>query len=230
MSPGKYYARSHKSESIEETFFVLSEFMAKKDPRVDACIAKSADFAKPILKHIRKLVHTACPDVEETIKWQCPTFMYKGMLCGMAAFKNHCIFGFWKHQLIFGKNGGPAGDKERGMGQFGKITSLADFPTDEVMSGYIKEAMRLNEEGIKLPSRPRPKERKPLVVPDYFTAALRKDKKAQATFENFSYSHKKEYVEWITEAKAEDTRQRRLETAIQWMAEGKARNWKYMNC
>ena len=204
--------------------------MPKKDPRVDACIANAADFAKPILKHIRKLVHAGCPEVEETIKWQFPTFMYKGMLCGMAAFKNHCTFGFWKHELILGKNGDVAGDKERGMGQFGKITSLSELPTDKVMLGWIKEAVRLNDEGIKVPSRARPKEKKPLIVPDYFRAALKKNKKALETFDNFSYSHKKEYLEWITEAKGEDTRKRRLDTAVEWMSQGKARNWKYMNC
>src|SRR5438093_4522655 len=132
--------------------------MAKKDSRVDACIAKSAPFAQPILKHIRKLVHAGCPEVEETIKWQFPTFMYKGMLCGMAAFKNHCTFGFWKHELLFGKNGTRAENKE-GMGQFGRITSLSDLPKDEALMHSIKEAMRLNDEGIKLPSRARPKKK-----------------------------------------------------------------------
>ena len=203
--------------------------MAKKDPRVDACIAKSAAFAQPILKHIRKLVHFGCPEVEETIKWQFPSFMYKGMLCGMAAFKNHCTFGFWKHELIFGKEKLAANGEERGMGQFGRITSLSDLPKDVVLLGYIKEAVRLNDEGIKAPSRAKPK-KKALIVPDYFMKELKKNTKALAVFEGFSYSHKKEYTEWITEAKAEDTRKRRLETAIQWMTEGKARNWKYMNC
>ena len=204
--------------------------MAKKDSRVDACIAKSAPFAQPILKHIRKLVHAGCPEVEETIKWQFPSFMYKGMLCGMAAFKNHCTFGFWKHELIFGKEKLAANGEERGMGQFGRITSLSDLPKDEVLLGYIKEAVRLNDEGIKAPSRAKPKKKAPLVVPDYFMKELKRNKQALAVFEAFSYSHKKEYTEWITEAKAEDTRKRRLETAIQWMTEGKARNWKYMNC
>ena len=203
--------------------------MAKKDPRVDACIAKSAAFAQPILKHIRKLVHFGCPEVEETIKWQFPSFMYKGMLCGMAAFKNHCTFGFWKHELIFGKEKLAANGEERGMGQFGRITSLSDLPKDDVLLRYIKEAVRLNDEGIKVPSRAKPK-KKALIVPDYFMKELKKNTKALAVFEGFSYSHKKEYTEWITEAKAEDTRKRRLETAIQWMTEGKARNWKYMNC
>ena len=204
--------------------------MAKKDSRVDACIAKSAPFAQPILKHIRKLVHAGCPEVEETIKWQFPSFMYKGMLCGMAAFKSHCTFGFWKHELIFGKDKLAANGEERGMGQFGRITSLSDLPKDDVLLRYIKEAVRLNDEGIKVPSRAKPKKKAPLVVPDYFMKELKKNKKALAVFDAFSYSHKKEYTEWITEAKAEDTRQRRLATAIQWMTEGKARNWKYMNC
>ena len=203
--------------------------MPKKDPRVDACIAKSAAFAQPILKHIRKLVHFGCPEVEETIKWQFPSFMYKGMLCGMAAFKNHCTFGFWKHELIFGKEKLAANGEERGMGQFGRITSLSDLPKDDVLLRYIKEAVRLNDEGIKVPSRAKPK-KKALIVPDYFMKELKKNTKALAVFEGFSYSHKKEYTEWIAEAKAEDTRKRRLETAIQWMTEGKARNWKYMNC
>ena len=204
--------------------------MARKDSRVDACIAKSAPFAQPILKHIRKLVHAGCPEVEETIKWQFPSFMYKGMVCGMAAFKNHCTFGFWKHELIFGKEKLVANGDERGMGQFGRITSLSDLPEDNVLLGYIKEAVRLNDEGVKVPSRARPKKKMPLVVPDYFMKELKKNKKALAVFEGFSYSHKKEYTEWITEAKAEATRKRRIDTAIQWMTEGKARNWKYMNC
>ena len=116
------------------------------------------------------------------------------------------------------------------MGQFGKITNLSELPADKVMLGWIKEAVRLNDEGIKVPSRARPKEKKPLIVPDYFRAALKKNKKALETFDNFSYSHKKEYLEWITEAKGEDTRKRRLDTAVEWMSQGKARNWKYMNC
>ena len=204
--------------------------MGKKDPRIDACIDKAADFAKPILKHLRKLVHAGCPDVEETIKWQFPTFVHKGILCGMAAFKNHCTFGFWKGDLMFAKDKTAAARAKDAMGHFGKLTALSDLPKDDVLIGYIREAVRLNVEGIKLPSRAKPKARKPLVVPDYFKAALKKNKKALTTFENFSYSHKKEYVEWITEAKGEDTRKKRLETTIKWLAQGKSRNWKYMNC
>ena len=201
--------------------------MGKKDARIDAYIAKSADFAKPILRHIRKLVHAADPEVEETLKWRFPHFMHKGILCGMAAFTRHCTFGFWKGALIFGKNGGKS---DEAMGQFGRITAISDLPKDAVMIGYIKEAARLNEAGAKLPSRPRTKTKKELVVPDYFLAALKKRKKALIAFEGFSNSHKKEYVDWISEAKREDKRQRRLATAVVWLAEGKSRHWKYANC
>jgi uncharacterized protein YdeI (YjbR/CyaY-like superfamily) len=197
--------------------------MGKKDPRIDAYISKSADFAKPILSHVRRLVHTACPDVKETIKWSFPHFMYKGMLCSMAAFKQHCTFGFWKERLILGKRR----DGKEAMGSFGKITSLSDLPSDKTLIGYIKKAADLNEAGVKV-SRPKRKKKKPLRMPTYFINALRKNKKALATFEGFSYSHKKDYVEWVTEAKTEETRNKRLETAIEWMSEGKARNWKYI--
>ncbi len=199
--------------------------MRKKDPRVDAYIAKSADFAKPILNHLRKLVHADCPEVEETMKWSFPHFEYKGVLCGMASFKNHCSFGFWKGELLGIKDGDKA---EAAMGQFGRITKLSDLPGDKVLGHYIREAVKLNESGVKLPARSRPKERQELVVPDDLASALRKNKKALPTFEKFSYSNKKEYVEWITEAKTEATRRKRLETAIEWMSEGKIRNWKYI--
>ena len=204
--------------------------MPKKDRRVDACIAKSADFAKPILNHLRHLVHAACPEVEETIKWQFPTFMHKGMLCSMAAFKQHCTFGFWKHALIVGQD--PASEKkaEEAMGHLGRLTSLSDLPSDKILVAHIKEAVRLNEQGIKVPRAPRPRQKKKLAIPSELTAALRKNKKALETFENFSPSHQREYVEWIIEAKRAETRAKRLEITIGWLAEGKPRNWKYMNC
>ena len=204
--------------------------MAKKDPRIDAYIAKAAPFAKPILKHLRALVHKGCPEVEETMKWSFPNFDYKGIMCSMAAFKEHCSFGFWKADLILKQENRSSSTDGDGMGQFGRITSLAHLPKDEVLLGYIREAKRLNDEGIKRPSVPKPKVKKELVVPPYLVAALQKKKPALTTFENFSYSHKKEYVEWLTEAKTEETRNRRLETAVAWLAEGKPRNWKYMNC
>jgi uncharacterized protein YdeI (YjbR/CyaY-like superfamily) len=201
--------------------------MGTKDARVDAYIAKSAAFAQPILTHLRDIVHATCPEVEETMKWSFPHFMYKGMLCAMASFKEHCSFDFWKASLIVARTDGKA---EEGMGDFGRITKISDLPPKKVLTGYIKTAMKLNEDGVKKPTPPKPKTPKELVVPDDLAKALRADAAARATFEKFSPSHKREYVEWITEAKTEATRMKRLQTAIEWMAEGKARNWKYMNC
>ena len=202
--------------------------MASRDPRVDAYIAKSADFARPILAHLREVVHAACPDAEETMKWSFPHFQYKGLLCSMAAFKEHCAFGFWKSSLVMGEGT----EAEKAMGQFGRITKLSDLPSKKVLTGYIKKAMKLNDDGVKSPNRMKPKDKapRPVVVPDDLSKALRASSAAQATFEKFSPSHKREYIEWITEAKSPATRSRRLETAIEWMAEGKPRNWKYMNC
>jgi len=204
--------------------------MPDKDSRVDAYIAGSADFAKPILKHLRRLVHAACPEVEEAIKWQFPVFEHKGMLCNMAAFKGHCTFGFWKHTLIWDQDPSNKEKSEEAMGQLGRITTLSDLPSDDVLIGYIKQAVRLNEQGIKVPRALKPRRTAPVVVPPDLTASLRRNKKAAETFTNFSPSHKREYIEWITEAKREETRTKRLVTAIAWLAEGKPRNWKYMNC
>lgn len=197
--------------------------MGKKDARVDAYIERSAEFARPILKHLRKTVHAACPEAEETIKWSMPFFMHRGMLCMMAAFKAHCSFGIVKGKLVFGE-----GERD-GMGHLGKIASLKDLPSDIILAGYIKKAAALNEAGVKAP-RARSAAKKELKVPDYFVAALKKNAKARATFENYSYSHRKEYVQWIVEAKREETRKKRIETALKWLADGKSRNWKYEKC
>ena len=196
--------------------------MGTRDPRIDAYIAKSADFARPILTHLREIVHAACPEVEETMKWSNPHFTYKGMLGGMAAFKEHCAFGFWKGSLIL-----PKTDTEKAAGHFGRITKISDLPPKKVIAGYVKEAMRLNEEGVKSPARAKPKTAKPGVVPEALAEALKKNTKARKAFEAFSPSHKREYTEWIADAKGDDTRQRRVTTAVEWMAEGKSRNWKY---
>ena len=204
--------------------------MGTTDPRIDAYIAKSADFAKPVLKHIRKLVHAACPNVEETMKWSMPFFLHKGIVCSMAAFKQHCTFGFWKGALIFGKGKGAGNKQDEAMGQFGRISAISDLPNDKALIGYIKIAVRLNETGTRFPTKSKPKERKELIVPTDLMSALKRNKKAVTTFENFSYSHKNEYLEWITEAKGEETRKRRLATAIEWIAEGKSRHWKYVKC
>ena len=200
--------------------------MGKKDPRIDAYIAKSADFARPILAHLRELVHSACPEVEETLKWGFPHFMYDGILCSMAAFKQHCAFGFWNREVgAAAKAGTKSGEA---MGQFGRITGPADLPKDSVVVRLIKEAVRLKDAGVKPRPQARPKKKAALRVPGYFLAALKKNKKALAAFEKFNYSQKKEYVEWLTEARQEETRNKRLQTALEWISEGKVRNWKYL--
>jgi|SRR3990172_2362723 len=202
--------------------------MGKKDKRVDAYIAKSADFAQPVLTHMRRLVHEGCPDVEETVKWGFPHFEYKGILCSMASFKQHCAFGFWKASLMSDRRDLLSRMGKTAMGNFGQLKSLSDLPPDKILLEYIKEAARLNREEIKLPARSMPAEKKPLKVPGYFKSALGKNKKASKTFDTFSYSNKKDYVEWVTEAKTDETRNKRLATAIQWMSEGKIRNWKFV--
>jgi len=203
--------------------------MPKKDRRVNAYIAKSADFAKPILQHFRQVVHDTCPDVEEAIKWQHVTFLNKGIICGVAAFQRHCRIGFWKHALVVKNH--PAGPEKarKEMDRLLRVESLSDMPPDEILVGFIQTAARLNEQGVKL-TRTRSREKKEVAVPSDLAAALKKNRKALEAFEKFSPSHRREYVEWLSEAKREETRLKRLETTIAWLAEGKPRNWKYMNC
>jgi hypothetical protein len=204
--------------------------MASTDKRIDAYINKSANFAQPILSHLRKLIHKACPDVTETIKWGMPSFEYKGLLCNMAAFKQHAVFGFWKSKLIddpgnhLQERHADGGDA---MGNLGRITSKKDLPTDKVIISLIKQAVKLNDENVKLPP-PTRKATQELVVPDYFLVALKKNKKALSTWNNFNHYNKKEYLEWIIEAKREETRTKRIGTTLQWLEEGKIRNWKYI--
>jgi uncharacterized protein YdeI (YjbR/CyaY-like superfamily) len=202
--------------------------MSTKDSRVDAYIARSADFARPILNRLRKVVHAGCPDVDETIKWGFPHFMYKGILCSMASFKNHCTFGFWKEALLKDRHKALGKVDEPAMGQFGRITAISDLPDEKTLLRYVRDAIALNDQGVKRPAGSRPRRKRELNVPSYFMNALQRNKKAQVTFKGLSYTNKREYVEWVTEAKGEETRQRRLDTAVAWMADGKARNWKYI--
>lgn len=192
--------------------------MKKSSVEVDAYIARSADFARPILKKIRKLYHQACPQIEETIKWGFPHFEYKGLVGSMAAFKKHACFGFWKGKLLTDRH-----NLIRGVGatamSTGNLTNVSELPADKILLEYIREAVALNKQGVGLPPRKRGK-RPVLEVPAWFVKAL-------ATFEAFSPTNRREYVEWVTEAKQEATRIARLATAIKWMAQGKSRNWKY---
>ena len=202
--------------------------MAAKEKALDAYIAKSADFAKPILNHIRELVHKACPNVEEKMKWSMPFFDYKGeMLCHMASFKQHAVMGFWKASLMKDSILVENAKSEVSMGHLGRITSLKDLPPDKKIIAWVKEAMVLNDKGVKLAAKPKAADKKELFVPDYFLKALSKNKKALQIFTAFSYSHKKEYVQWITEAKTEETKNKRIASAIEMIAENKSRNWKY---
>ncbi len=199
--------------------------MGTRSPLVDAYIAKSADFAKPILMRIREVVHAACPETVEELKWSFPHFSYKGLLCSMAAFKEHAVFGFWKGVLVV-----PDAPQE-GMGQLGRLTSVKDLPSKKVLTGYIKKAMQLNDEGVQAPhvakARAKAKMARPLVIPPELTAALKKNKKASANFEKMPPSHQREYAEWIAEAKREETKVKRVVQAIEMIGDGKSRNWKY---
>ncbi len=199
----------------------------KKDRRIDDYISKSEEFAKPILRYIRDIVHKACPEVTETMKWGMPHFDYKGMMCGIASFKQHCTFGFWKASLMKDKYKVFVKGENSGMGNFGKVKDIQDLPSAKIIIEYIKEAMKLNDDNVAVPKELKENVRKELVIPEYFLKVLKKNEVALKTFKDFSYPHKKEYLEWITEAKKEETREKRIYAAIKWLSEGKGRNWKY---
>ena len=197
--------------------------MTKTDKRVDAYIAKAPEYAKPILTKIRSMVHEAAPEAEETLKWGHPTFIQNGILCGMAAFKEYCAVNFWKAVLIMGEHA----RQTDSAGVLGRITSVKDLPPKSEFIKYVKRAVELNRSGAKVPRLP-VKPKKALAMPDDFQRAIEKNAKARRTYEGFSPSHQREYLEWIVEAKQDETRVRRIEQAVEWMAEGKPRNWKYM--
>jgi uncharacterized protein YdeI (YjbR/CyaY-like superfamily) len=213
------------------------------DPRIDDYIDRAAPFAQPILQRIRDAVHEGCPEAEETIKWGFPHFVHHGILCSMAAFKAHCALGFWKGDQVVGE---PA---EGAMGQFGRIASVRDLPPRRELVALVRRAARRNEAlaaergaSKRAPSKravtstsatasaPAPK-RAPRPMPELhpaFAAALERHPEARAAFERFAPSHRREYLEWIGEARQEATRERRIATALEWLAEGKPRNWKHM--
>lgn len=198
--------------------------MPELDPRVDAYIEKAPEFARPILTEIRARLHAACPDVAETIKWSTPTFAHHGILAGLAAFKAHCALGFWKEKLL---------REDAAMGAvldaLGRVQTKADLPARAAFQKLVRRAMQLNENGVAVPRGAAGAKAPPPMHPD-FRRALAADKKARAVFEKFSPSAKREYLEWIADAKKDDTRARRIEQAVGWIAEGKKRNWKYENC
>jgi uncharacterized protein YdeI (YjbR/CyaY-like superfamily) len=200
------------------------------DKRVDQYIQRAPEFAQPILVHLRELVHKGCPEAEEAIKWSTPSFLYRNkILFSMAAFKAHCRFIFWRPEIapMASKQGTECDDDGAVVG---KVTQLADLPPDKDMLRYIREARRLTDEGPRTTLMRRRTTPKPeLQTPPEFTAALAKNKTAYKTFQAFSPSHRREYIEWISEAKRPETKSKRIQTALEWLAEGKPRNWKYMN-
>ncbi len=203
-----------------------------KTPAVDAYIAKSADFAKPILTHVRKLMHKGSPRIEETIKWGVPTFEREGIVAMMAAFKQHVAFGFWSEKLIREKLGTDAErmfprDAKLGMGGR-RYQARAELPVDAVILRAVKVAVALNESGER-PKRAL-KRKPPPKAPPYFAAALKKNAKARATFAKLTPGRQREYVDWLVEAKQAATRERRLAQAIELLAAGKPRYWKYQDC
>lgn len=199
--------------------------MPGKDPRIDAYIRGAAPFARPVLRHLRGVVHEAAPAVEETLKWGVPHFLKDGIVCGMAAFKAHCAFWFWRGGEVVGGETAPRRDA---VGrQFGRITSVADLPSRTTLIRWVRKAVALNAGG----ARPRPAPRRPrraVVLPGPFRDALARDAAAREAFAAMSPSQRRDYAEWIAGAKRVETRERRIRTAIEWISAGKPRNWKYM--
>lgn len=199
--------------------------MASKDPRIDSYIVESAEFARPILTHLRKIIHQGCPEIVETIKWGSPFFDYHGLLCGFVAFKAHCSLLFWRDidvDHFLPKTNTTGG----GMGQFGKLTSLADLPKDVVLLACIRSAVEQRDSPASKTKRVR-QPAKAAPVPSDLKKALSGNAKAAETFKNFAPSHRREYIDWITDAKRPETRERRLQTTLKWLVEGKSQNWKY---
>ena len=196
-----------------------------RDPRIDDYIARKASFAKPILEHVRARVHAVVPHVEETLKWSAPAFTLDGkILLIMAAFKAHAALNFWRGQELRGSEA--SGDA---MGQFGKLTSLADLPPNAELDALIRQSVDLAATAPaprKLKHEPKP----PAGVHPEFAAALDVNQKAKATLDSFSPSARRDYLDWIAEAKEDATRSKRIATAVEWLTEGKKRHWKYENC
>jgi uncharacterized protein YdeI (YjbR/CyaY-like superfamily) len=195
-----------------------------RDPRIDAYIKRAAPFARPILTHLREVVHAACPEVEETIKWGMPMFTHHGILCFMAAFKQHAGFGFWKGSKVVDDREEQAGTA---MGQFGRLTEVEQLPSRRSLEAYVRKAMRLNEAGDTGTPKPRKQPKAAPRTPAALSAALARNAKARTTWQGFSPGHRRAYVEWIAEAKRLETRARRIATSIEWLAAGKPHNWKY---
>ena len=196
-----------------------------RDPRIDAYIEKKAPYARPILEHVRERVHAAAPDAEESIKWGAPAFLVDGkILLIMAAFKAHAALNFWRGQEL--RRGEAEGDA---MGQFGKIATVADLPSDAELDRLIREAAALAKTA-PAPRKVKHETKAPAELHPEFAAALDSAPAAKATLEAFPPGARRDYLDWIAEAKQDATRQKRIATAIEWLSEGKKRHWKYENC
>jgi uncharacterized protein YdeI (YjbR/CyaY-like superfamily) len=197
-------------------------------PAVDMYIAKAGEFAQPVLWYLREVVHEGAPGVTEAMKWSMPFFVYKGVIVGnMAAFKAHCSFGLWGPEVV--KELRAKGDAQGGsMGSFGKITAVEELPPRKKLVAYVKLATKAIDAGERTKAWSRPKVAKAeAVVPDTLVAALKKHKAAAKKFAAMTPGYRREYCEWIAEAKREETREKRAAEAVGWIAEGKSRNWKY---
>jgi len=201
--------------------------MGTKIKEVDIIIDKAAPFAQPIMRHYRNLIHDNCPNVEEKIKWGMAFFDYKGPMTHIAAFKAHCAIGFWKALLLEEFSNTLQLEERTAMGHFGKIGGIDEMPSDEILIPIIVEAWRLNEENVKLPAKNKVVKEIDDSVPEELKIALSKAPQAQFNFEKFSPSHKREYSNWIREAKTETTKLKRINTAIEQLNEGKSKDWKY---
>jgi uncharacterized protein YdeI (YjbR/CyaY-like superfamily) len=198
--------------------------MVTTDPRFDSYIQKAPEYARPILIELRKRVHAACPGVVETVKWSAPSFELDGLLAGMAAFKAYCSFGFWKEKLL-------RADKELAavLEQVGRVATVKELPAKAAFAKLCKHAAELNTNGVVVP-RAKKAPKKPIAMHPSFARALGASKKAKGHFDAFSPSAQREYLEWIADAKKDDTRDKRIEQAVEWIGDGKRRNWKYENC
>lgn len=206
--------------------YLVKEIMEKYSTKVDEYIEKSPDFAKPILHYLRETIHEVCPEAEEAIKWKFPTFMYKGkILCSITSFKQYCSLGFWLHGEMKTITELETNAEKSSMFSLGKIAKMEDLPSKSHLKKAILEAMELTDMGVTMKKAPPTKTE--TEIPDYFKEALQQNKKALAIFESKSPSFRKEYIMWITEAKTEATRNKRMEQSLEWIAEGKGRNWKY---
>lgn len=193
-----------------------------EDARVDEYVERAAEFARPILLHLRLLVHQACPEIDETIKWSRPFFVHRGtIIANMAAFKRHCSFGLWGPGMTPLSTDGAGGSLAR-------IESLAGLPEDAAIVAMVRDAIkRVGNTGAAATKGRVKAVSEDIAVPQDLALALAEIDGAIAHFEALSPSCKREYVLWIEEAKRKETRARRVGETARWIAEGKRRNWKY---